>query len=1047
MSVNSPRPTTFRRRPLAAALALALAAQPAISWAQASLSLVAFAGDAPLANAVVRVDGEALCTTDSDGACLLTVAEGSHELVIESATKVVVSTTLDLVDGEVAQLIATVYPDEPDTAPSIFLESSESVAATSDSPGDDSVEAAGLDAPPGRLAGRITAAETGAPIADARVFVSGLPLDIRTGADGRFDVEVPAGSWSVSVLAPEFASATREGVEIETASTRSLDLELTPAGVELAEFIVIEPFVEGSLASFVEERRTSANVADVLGAEQISRAGDSDAASALKRVTGLSLVDDRFIYVRGLGERYSSTLLNGAQVPSPDPTRKVVPLDLFPTEILSGILVQKTWSADMPAEFGGGTVQLRTRGLPDAFLFRTSVGLTYADGTTGEDGLRYDGGRRDFTGVDDGSREAPNGLLEPRLPTDPQALERLGDELAARGLAITPGSLGPSGNASVALGNRMDMADGAWSFGWLAAVRYAHEWDNREEIRRNFGQIAGELFPDTDFERTRTNRDIDVSAFVAAGVEIGEQHEITLNLLDLRQTSDEARIDRGILGSGEFEQQYLLEWVENELRANQLTGKHSFPGLAGLVWDWQFTRSTANRDAPNTRQYRASADADSDVVAISSFGEQFRFENLEDNSREWRTSAMLPFELGDTNSLNVTVGAGQLKRDRQSSIRRFEFQGRTPPGSFENPEDLFNPDFIGADPRQSLVLRSIGLSTDVYTATVDLKSLFATADLTLGDWRATLGVRDEDILQQVITLSPFLPNPTPVIGEVDTRDLLPSAALTWAYSDAAQFRFGYSETVSRPDLREQSEADFSDPLLDVTVKGNPDLVPTAIEHLDLRWEYYFSPTESFSIAAFRKQFADPIELVATPASGFLLTIQNAEAATNTGVEFDLYTNFDRLLPARLRPGFLAALPWDELFLGANYAWIESEIDLGDNQGIQTNGVRPLQGQSPWVANVVLSWLPADGDFEATLLYNSFGARIQRVGVLGVPDSLEQPFNQLDFTLKAKLPWDGWSARLKLRNILDDSVELTVGDQTAISYDKGREVGLSIEWRP
>ncbi|PKM09551.1 MAG: TonB-dependent receptor, partial [Gammaproteobacteria bacterium HGW-Gammaproteobacteria-7] len=183
--------------------------------------------------------------------------------------------------------------------------------------------------PPGELSGRVVSAEDGAPVAGARVFVSGTPLDVVTDADGRYRVAIQPGSYAISVIAPRFGAQTLAEVPIASGQQTERNVELTPAGLELPEFVVLEPFIEGSLAAFVEERRSSSAVTDILGAEQISRAGDSDAAGALKRVTGLTLVDGKFVFVRGLGERYSSVLFNGAQIPSPDPTRRVVPLDLF----------------------------------------------------------------------------------------------------------------------------------------------------------------------------------------------------------------------------------------------------------------------------------------------------------------------------------------------------------------------------------------------------------------------------------------------------------------------------------------------------------------------------------------------------------------------------------------------------------------------------------------------------------------------------------------------------------------------------------------------
>ncbi|HRY01112.1 MAG TPA: carboxypeptidase regulatory-like domain-containing protein, partial [Xanthomonadaceae bacterium] len=326
----------------------------AASTAPAQLNLQLFDDQLPASGLAIRIDDRAAGESNEDGAALLDVAPGSHLLTVLRDGKEVLRVQLDLVADENAQVIATLYPDDPLSAPSVFIESShaDNAAAATDT--------VAADGPPGRIAGRVLSVEDGKPVAGARVYVSGTPLDIVTDAEGRYEATLPPGDYSISVIAPQFSSQTIDGIAVAAEAEVSRDVELTPAGLELPEFVVLEPFVEGSLAAFVEEKRTSSAVTDILGAEQISRNGDSDAAGALKRVTGLTLVDGKFIYVRGLGERYSSTLLNGAQIPSPDPTRRVVPLDLFPTEILSGIVVQKTYSADMPAEFGGGTIQLRT---------------------------------------------------------------------------------------------------------------------------------------------------------------------------------------------------------------------------------------------------------------------------------------------------------------------------------------------------------------------------------------------------------------------------------------------------------------------------------------------------------------------------------------------------------------------------------------------------------------------------------------------------------------------------------------------------------------
>ena len=940
------------------------------------------------------------------------------------------------VEDEFAELILNV---ESDGTTRIALESSAGGSSTQSS----ADVAAG---PPGKLEGQIISADDGKPIGGARVFVSGTPIDVSTDAEGNFSIELSAGEYSLSVLAPSFSAQTIGGVAIVSEQSTERRIELTPAGLELPEFVVLEPFVEGSLAAFVEEKRTSSAVADILGAEQISRAGDSDAAGALKRVTGLTLVDGKFIYVRGLGERYSSTLLNGAQVPSPDPTRKVVPLDLFPTEILSGIVVQKTYAAEMPAEFGGGTVQLRTRGVPESFLLKLSATWGYADGTTNQTGLSYQGGSRDWLGYDDGARAAPDGLLVTTLPpiNSPER-EALGEALAAKGYQTSPKQLGPNTGFSFTIGDDLQFSDGAWSLGYIAGTRYAQSWDQREEQRAFFALSGGELFAQQRSTRETTERAIDTSLFASTGLKIGEHHVINATAIQVRQTTDEVQTDTGILGSGEFERLRTLEWIENELQVGQVNGEHSIPALGNLLIDWQYTKSKASRESPNSRQYRFNYLEDEDRFVFNIFNFQQRYDALQDDAVEYKLDLKLPVEFDDNLGFTALAGAVDLAKERDSDIFRFIFSTSGPRFDSDNPEDFFNPDTIGIGNRDYR-LTSQSQATDSYTATVDLRAYYLAFDAHWNDFRFYLGARQEEIFQEVVTLTPFNPNAIPQVGQIDEKDVLPSATLTWAYSDKAQVRLAYSKSLTRPDLREQSPANFIDPILDLRVSGNPDLEQTSITNLDLRWEYYFSATESLSFALFQKDFEKPIELVEAAASGTLLNIINADSATNRGAEVDYYRSLAGVDQFSWSPDWLKRVPWADIYLGFNYAYIDSSIDLGDAPTIVTNLVRPLQGQSPYVGNVSLSFLPEDGDIEATLLYNVFGERISQVGTSQRPDTYEQPFKQLDFTLSAKLPWDGWKVKLRLKNLLDPEARYTVGDEVARSFTKGREIAFSMEWR-
>jgi TonB-dependent receptor len=1045
---------------LACSIQLALAADPA------AVSLYVFDQNTPLAEAEVEIDGRAVGRTSAEGALRLSLEPGARVLRVLREGVQLLQLQLDLAESENAELIATVYPD---SAPSVFLESSHR-----DGGGALQTEAKVDAGPPGELRGRIVSSEDGKPVAGARVFVSGLPVDIVTDAEGNFSATLGAGSYSISVLAASFATQTIEGVEIAAEQVTERPIELTPAGLELPEFVVLEPYIEGSLAAFVEERRSSAAVTDILGAEQISRAGDSDAAGALKRVTGLTLVGGKFVYVRGLGERYSSVLLNGAQIPSPDPTRRVVPLDLFPTDILQGVVVQKTYSAEMPGEFGGGSIGLRTKGFPDAPVFRVSGSLGGATGTTFEDGLGYEGGRRDWTGRDDGSRDIPGpldqirrsgGFLRPRTPANPsgftpQELEAVGEQVAGV-YDVDPRRIGPDGSLGIAGGNSWRFGQD-WKAGFLASTRYARKFDTRDEVRRFFVASSSGLTQRDEIEQRSTSTEIDVSGFLVGGLQYGEHHSLRGTSLILRQTEDEAREAIGT-ADNQFLQRYLLEWIENELIAHQVAGEHSLPWFTERArFDWLYTRAQANRYAPNTREYRFNITPEG-IRELSQFGETNRssWADLVDRTESHDLGLNLPFAAGGWLKGSVGLNAGGLDRERDSYIRRYQFALRfpnTPAGRAERDEvlrrlrmeQIINPGTIRPDGFQLIETTQ---NTDNYFAEQALDYRAATLDASVFDrFRLTLGLREESNRQEVTTFSVINPGVRDV-GLIDQTDRLPSASATWWISQNQQVRLGYSKTVSRPDFRELTTAPYVDPILDFITFGNPDLVTAEIRNYDLRWEYYFSPTESFSVAAFRKDFTNPIEKQLLPGSGsILLTLANAEGATNQGIELDGFKQLgflNRWLDDRrwARALWLDRPDWENWYLSANYSWIDSEIQLDPSRsGFNTNLQRPLEGQSPYVVNLQLGYQSPDGRREASLLYNVSGERIVQVGVDSQPDVYEQPFGQLDFNWRHKLG-EQWSLRLRLRNLLDPTVEFRQGSGILREYRKGREIGLSLEWSP
>ncbi|MDX1570136.1 MAG: TonB-dependent receptor [Xanthomonadales bacterium] len=1004
----------------------------------------------PLADIEVRSDERLLGTTNRNGALFFSLAPEGHELHLLRGGEEFLNLPLSLVPGENAQIIVNV---DGESRTNVAIESSNKATEGAGQVAE-AEAAAQAEGDPGTLAGRIYSSETGNAVEGARVFVSGTPLDLRTDEEGRFEAQLPPGSYSISILHGDHATQTVDGIEVASNEATPLEVELVPAGLELPEFVVLEPYVEGSLASVMEEQRTTSAVVNVLGAEAISRAGDSDAAGALKRVTGLTLVGGQFIYVRGLGERYSTTSLNGASVPSPDPTRRVVPLDLFPADIIASVVVSKSYSAELPAGFGGGDVTIRTKSIPESPFLAFNSAIGWDSQTTFKDGLHYRGGNSDWRGYDDGSRALPGDLrdaLESGRPIQEsnlfapdgftaEELEAFGESLPNI-YTVSEGDIGVDRSIGISGGYRWDWDNGV-TLGFLAALNYGDEWDNRTEERRSFrlstfNESGLEVF--NDFVVDVTERVVDVSGFLTLGARFKEDHELDFTTTWLRLSEDETAIREGFLRDfGDDVRFTSLIWEERELLSNQIRGKHTLPGLGDLEIDWIYDQSEAIREAPDQRFIRQDYDRDRDEFGLSLRPDAIGriYDDLVEETENHGVSVALPWEPADWVRFRVEAGVNEFDRNRESQIFRLSFRDRGPLVGIDELflplEALLAPEFI--DPR-GWVIENRTLATDNYVALQDIEAKYLALDTTLfDDFRLYLGARDEISSQTAITFNPFAAELEPIVAELETDDRYPAAVLTWQYSESSQIRFDYAESVSRPDLRELSPAPFRDPVLDLIVIGEPDLVATGIQHMGVRWEMYLSPAESISAAVFRKEFTSPIERIISTGAAQIGTFANALAAENQGVEIDFYKEL----------GFL----WDRLepfYLAGNFAYIESTITLDPlAAGNLTSQERPLQGQSDIVANLQLGYDNPDRGTRATLLFNHTGERISDVGTQGIPDVIEQPYNQLDFVLSQQA-WDGWEFKLKLQNLLDDEVEFKQSTETRRVYKRGREVGLSVEF--
>ncbi|PKM12366.1 MAG: TonB-dependent receptor [Gammaproteobacteria bacterium HGW-Gammaproteobacteria-3] len=1027
----------------------------------ASVYLYLFKSGKPLPQVEISADGAQSIASDKDGYARMQLDPGAHHLSFRQRGQELLELDLPLSETENIQLIITFF--SYGQKPRVEIESSNAARGKQLAASEKKPEALGK----GFLEGEVTSSETKKPIAGAQVFISGLANELTTDQQGKFKAEVPVGEYSISVLHSDFSTQIKDKVPVVADATTTQPFAMTPRGLELPEYVVLEPHIGGSLASIIEEQRTDSAVSNVLGAEQITRNGDSDAASALRRVTGLTLVGGKFVFIRGLGERYSTTLLNGISVPSPDPTRRVVPLDLFPTSVLESVLIQKSYSVDRQAEFAGGTVELRTRGIPDEFFAEIDYQTGFNDGTTFTKGLRYKGGDLDFLGADDGARALPGSLqnalsggrvLRPQTPFNPDGFTREQLDGFGRDLSgvydVNEKNINPDQRISAALGDAYEFGD--FGFGFTSSLRWSDTWDTQDEILNTFAvngvgaNGAARLDPIIENNMTRTERETQTNGYLGMEGHYTEHHKLFARAIILRQTFDEARITEGFSDADATDiRRTRLRYIENKLIVGQWGGEHALNRIGninlldGIDWlgdiklDWQLSRANSGREAPDEREFRFDRIGDDFFFSRRADSNSSTFSSLNDDDMSYRLDLTIPFNFHK--NLTGALSSGFIDRllTRESAIRRFSF---APSGALSRDSDILGRNSVEAilsDENigtQGFVLNETTRATDNFTAEQKLFSYYGQGDVTLFErLRLTGGVRVEDNDQTVSTFQLFNPNNAPIESTLAQVDLLPSAAATLFITDKQQLRFSYSETLSRPDFRELSPAPFTDPNNDKETVGNPDLQQAEVTSYDVRWEYYFSGTENLTLGWFRKELTNPIETILLPGPAGLLTLQNAATAEIFGYEAEILKHLEFISPKLAN-----------FFVGGNYTWSQSEIELlPANLQTQTTNFRPLQGHSKYIINAQVGYDNPDNGITSTLLYNTIGKRITEVGSLGAPDKYEQPFDQLDFVFRYKFP-EHYSVAFNARNLLDDTVTVRQGDRVTRQFKRGREFRLSFK---
>ena len=892
----------------------------------------------------------------------------------------------------------------------------------------------------GRIVGRVIDAASGQGITGAQVQVVGTALGALAGVDGRFTIaNVPAGAVTVQARRLGFPPKTVTGLAVGSGQTVEQSITLAAATVQLAAVTIEASAERGSVSSALDQQRTATCVVNAVTSEQIAKSPDADAAQAVQRVSGVTVQDGRYVFVRGLGERYTTASLNGTRLPSPEPERKVVPLDLFPAGLLQSVTTSKTFTPDQSGDFSGAQVDIKTREFPARRQVTYSAGAGFNDRATGGTTFYAPGVGGEAFALAGAARELPGSVRAAGNLSQTaagrqtnQLINSFRDAWQVRERSGLPsGSFGASvGGNDPVLGQRV---------GYLLSGTYSYSQEVRDgEVRALAANRSGNVTEELNRFDGRTGRNSTLwGGLLNLSTLVGSRTRLSLNNTYNRTADDEAREERGTLEDVNLPVRVQRQdYVERSVFSSQLAGEHD---LSRQKLDWAATISGVTRDQPDRVEF---------VQEVSNPGANERllwyqgqgqgavrtFSELDEYNYEGRGNYQFDFGPG---GMARTVKVGGLLRytERVADTRAYGISANviTDEERALAPEQLFGGQLTSGD-ESRLTLLPLGQGGR-YTAQDLLSAGYAMADYGLSSRLRLIGGARVEVSQVIIRARSTLGDQSE--STRDFTDVLPSLALNYKLTDNQNLRLSGSRTLARPEYRELAAVTTRDVIGGINLRGNPDLVRTRIDNADARYEWYPNAGEVLSVGVFAKRFADPIERTYNPTSTgvSVITFANAEEATNYGAELEARKSLRGLAPAL-----------DPFTAFANLTVITSEVTLGAARQGSASGNRRLVGQAPYVVNGGLTYASAGGRTSATLLYNRVGERINAAGEGNIENAIERPRDVVDFSLRFPV-LRGLSGRFDAKNLLDARYVVDQGPVTREAYRIGRSFGVGLTWQP
>lgn len=904
----------------------------------------------------------------------------------------------------------------------------------------------------GTIRGAVYDESNGEPLFGVSVLVKELAIGAVTDFDGKFEIQAAPGTYTLQVSYISFSTIELTTVVVEAGQIKVLnDILMKEEASELETVTVQAAAIRTTESALMSVKRGSPNLLDGISASTFRQIGDGDAASAVKRVTGVSIEGGKYVYVRGLGDRYTKTVLNGVDIPGLDPDRNTIQMDIFPTNVIDNIIVSKSFTSELPADFTGGVVDIETKDFPEEKTIRLGIsGGINPSMHFNSNYISYQGGKTDWLGFDDGTRAIPTGGR-----TDiPQFGQVVGNPSGPKGqeyqslLRDFTKTLGGTRQSSLmdfglsfSLGNQIVRPKVTW--GYNAALTYKNETEFYQNAEFNlFAKPISES--ETALESLEKQRgDYGVNTVLLggmAGIALKtNSSKYKVNVLHLQNGESKAGIfdfENTNLGANFEAKQYNLEYSQRSLTSVLLSGTHLFKGRAWEV-NWKIAPTLSSIEDPDIRftRFRLPTNTISSEVGLPArIWRSLQEENLVTKADITRNMSLF------SRDAKLKFGGSYLFKHRLFNIQSFQFPTGNvvfdgDPNKIMNEENLFsatnrngvrfNPDFIPVNPNEY----------EAYATTI---GGYGSLEMNPAEkLKVVAGLRVEQFNQYYTGTNQTGTIVYDLVEMLDDLDFFPTVNVIYNLRENQNFRLSATRTTARPSFKELSYAEILDPITGRTFIGglyrettnggsevlwDGNLTSTRINNFDLRWEVFQQRGEMFSVSAFYKTFERPIEIVQFLSDPGSFQPRNVGNGSVAGLEFEFRKSLKFIAPS------LENFSWN-----ANVTVTDSRIKMSESElksrrltakeGEVVNDTRQMAGQAPYIINTGISYTSFTTGLEAGIFYNVQGATLNFVGFGNRTDTFTVPFHSLNLNFNKAF---GADERVKLnlgvQNLLNDKRE-------------------------